>query len=494
MNDDVRFERLIEDLLADSAPAHAPERLRTKVGNVTRAVWSRPRWLALVTSRPMRLPSGLAVGSPTARSAFVVASTLALILAVTSAVAAGASLIEPQRLAVRPDGPSPRPSVVTAPSATTSPSVTASPSATDVATQSPAGPPWMTGRELMDSLTAAFGYQWSPAAHDAQVFESGPVRVSAPLDRPATVEVRAVMDDKAEVAQHSGRIAQALAPDVASWIQDQIAQGLDAYMQGLDPLDPIVTEYATSRHRDSMTRTATGGQVDVVFVDEQVIGDELYISFVPDPPPTRGLEPGGGLVLYPSGDRIWAANPDGTNPGLFVPSTRTPHGVDVLGWSADGSRLFYRAGVDLFAVDADGSQTVRVGAVRSNPLCPVGVADDDCQPNEDIAISPDGTRLAYSLQEGRESDIHTIAVLDVASGQVSRLDPTRAPGVDMPSWSPDGTRLVFGCPGIGPRADGICQVNVDGSDLRRILPSMAGDISDLQWSCLLYTSPSPRDS
>jgi hypothetical protein len=363
--------------------------------------------------------------------------------------------------------------VVPAPSA--SPLASGTPEASTEVPSAPPSPtpigPWLTARELMDRLSAGYGYQWSVVDDDQNigVFEwpSGAIRVAAPLDGPAKISVVFDVDAAADANQHVDRIVQALAPDAAPWLQEALTQGLAAG-------GPFV----------SAALTASGGQVGVTVVDEPDLRDWVSVLFVPDPPPTRALEADGGLVVYDASARVWAANRDGTNQGLLVASTTTPYGISgILGWSADGSRLFYGdAGGGVFAVDTDGSQPFRVGMRPDKPLCPVAGAADDCQVNEDISISPDGRRLAYSLQEGSESDIHVIAVLDVASGRVTALDPTRAPGVDKPTWSPDGTRLVYGCPGVGPTTDGVCMVNADGTDLRRLVPSIAGDASDAQWS------------
>jgi Tol biopolymer transport system component len=331
--------------------------------------------------------------------------------------------------------------------------------------------PWLTAREFMDRLSAGYGYRWSVVDNDQNigVFEwpSGAVRVAAPLDGPAKVSVAFDVNAAADANQHVDRIVQALAPDAAPWLEDALAQGLAAR-------GPFV----------SAVLTASGGQVGVTVVDEPVLKDWVSVLFVPDPPPTRALEPDGGLVVYEASGRAWAADRDGTDPGLLVVSPTTPYGISpIIGWSADGSRLLYgESGGGVFAVDTDGSQPFRVGTRRDKPLCPAGVAGDKCEVNENISISPDGTRLAYSLQEGSESDIQVIAVLDVASGGVTVLDPTRASGVDWPTWSPDGTRLLYGCPGVEPRTDGLCIVNADGTDQRRLPPSIRGDISDGKWS------------
>src|SRR4029078_4267976 len=83
-----------------------------------------------------------------------------------------------------------------------------------------------------------------------------------------------------------------------------------------------------------------------------------------------------------------------------------------------------------------------------------------------IAVSPDGTRIAYVLSEGRELDHSTIVTYDLSSGRVTRLQSTRrhsnfqcrtaaSEGVNgRPTWSPDGTKLAFERQVIGPLRKG----------------------------------------
>jgi Tol biopolymer transport system component len=59
----------------------------------------------------------------------------------------------------------------------------------------------------------------------------------------------------------------------------------------------------------------------------------------------------------------------------------------------------------------------------------------------DLALSPDGSRLAYSLNDTR-TDTHDIWVRDLARDTASRL--TFDPKDDIrPIWSPDGSRIFF---------------------------------------------------
>lgn len=93
MNDDARYERLFADGLADLAPPRAPGRLTTTITAETARSQPRPRWLAVIKEPPMRISSSLAVGSPTARVAAILAATLLIAAALAGAGIAGARLL-----------------------------------------------------------------------------------------------------------------------------------------------------------------------------------------------------------------------------------------------------------------------------------------------------------------------------------------------------------------------------------------------------------------
>ncbi len=92
MNDDVRFERLFADGLHELAPRRAPDRLRTTVKAQSGEMRPRARWLALIKEPTMRTNNRLAVGSPTARVAAIMAATLLAVLMLAGAGIAGARL------------------------------------------------------------------------------------------------------------------------------------------------------------------------------------------------------------------------------------------------------------------------------------------------------------------------------------------------------------------------------------------------------------------
>ncbi len=91
MNDDVRFERLLDDAARGLGSGARAGPAPPDIASTTSRVRQRPRWLALIKEPPMRLSSRVAVGSPTLRLASIMALTLALVLAAAGAVAVGTS-------------------------------------------------------------------------------------------------------------------------------------------------------------------------------------------------------------------------------------------------------------------------------------------------------------------------------------------------------------------------------------------------------------------
>jgi TolB protein len=87
------------------------------------------------------------------------------------------------------------------------------------------------------------------------------------------------------------------------------------------------------------------------------------------------------------------------------------------------------------------------------------------------AWSPDGTQIAFASDRDPDSGGNDIYVIDVASGEVTRL--TRGGGIDeYPTWSPDGSRMAYACShGILPEGTAdfeICVMGADGANQQQL--------------------------
>jgi hypothetical protein len=452
----------------------------------------------------------------------------AALLLIGGAMAAGSGLVKLPPLV--PPVPAP-----TLPVAVASPSPAVE-TPSPVVSPSPPETPWITGQQLADLLSSEAGYTWVSVDQgdgrtvlqlDKPQADGTTIEISPPFDGRATVRVGFELEPGAEtLAPDVDRIAQALAPDTTTWIRDAFNQG-------------IGTPGGGSAARD----TANGGSLGVSVVDE-FWQDWAYVWFSPDPlPPVRTAPIAPGSVVYADSGLIRVANPDGTDAGTLLGGASDPrvpgaHEVErVIGWSPDGSRLFYLdAGGGVWSTDARGSKPTMIGrperpsrcekqtdaALKASceawvdrvgipELCPRVAVGDHCRADvAEILISPDGRRLAYPIDDGRGVD--KMGFLDLATGQVTRVamdleSGPGGPGCEGPFgdgpllWSPDGTRFVFG-QSVGPKVDGWCQgavftINVDGTDLRRVTPPSVHAV-DPRWSpdgaTIVFRSPTPRSA
>jgi len=159
-----------------------------------------------------------------------------------------------------------------------------------------------------------------------------------------------------------------------------------------------------------------------------------------------GLACADGKIAFSSNregnTNIFVMNPDGSD---VTELTVTPGGEIRPSWSPDGSKIAFQSFRDgdgeIYIMNADGSNQRRL---TTSP-------GSDGRPN----WSPDGTKLVFQSRRSGETpitfhskqdrkDFNTkIYVMNTDGSEQVQL--TNIPGDDMhPSWSPDGSKIIFG--------------------------------------------------
>jgi Tol biopolymer transport system component len=173
----------------------------------------------------------------------------------------------------------------------------------------------------------------------------------------------------------------------------------------------------------------------------------------------------------------WRKDPGGWYVGLMRPDGTGAHEIlnDVPGehkvpaWSPDGKTLaFVVKDADspegsIWTANADGTGSAVLS--RGGDDCPVGLFHP--------SWSPDGQKLAVVCYPG--GDQEAIGVMDLATKSVRRLATYEFPDHldNAPTWSPDGTTLVFDLQHWDPTGaflDGtlIATVPVAGGEVKRL--------------------------
>jgi Ca2+-binding RTX toxin-like protein len=169
------------------------------------------------------------------------------------------------------------------------------------------------------------------------------------------------------------------------------------------------------------------------------------------PPKVQGTpSPNGSRFVYVTADengegaRLQVVSADGS--ALAVPKANPPTGTDVaLVWSPDSSRVAYWSGSYL-------TVTRPGGAGRSYPVI-------DATAQGSIAWTPDGRAIYADGSLG-------LVRIDLASGKQQILRGIQAPsGVAV---SPDGTRIAYSAGGECRDRAGIYVANADGSGRHRV--------------------------
>lgn len=154
---------------------------------------------------------------------------------------------------------------------------------------------------------------------------------------------------------------------------------------------------------------------------------------------------------------FWTIGADGSGLTRLIPDNGDGFQGGWIDWSPDGSKLVFSGWIpgdynpgdpffDLFVINSDGSglQQLTIGETRHH------------RP----AWSPNGDLIAFeSFSTG--SFVHLFVMAPDGTGMTQLTDDGLGWDARMPVWSPDGSRIAFGCLGL-------CVINPDGSGLETV--------------------------
>ncbi len=190
--------------------------------------------------------------------------------------------------------------------------------------------------------------------------------------------------------------------------------------------------------------------------------NQRLIATVPGRAPT--LSPDGKRLIFMAGTwtatRLMVSNADGSNAKQINDGSSIAWNNH---WSPDGKRIAFTGrgetldSLVVFVMNADGSgrrRVTRFAPAEGHAQWPVW--------------SLDGSRLAIQVNDNdrRAHNCH-IWIVDVATGEATRLAPHTRPSLDeTPSWFPDGKRLAFQSDRTGRME--VWVMNADGSEPRQV--------------------------
>lgn len=191
---------------------------------------------------------------------------------------------------------------------------------------------------------------------------------------------------------------------------------------------------------------------------------ESYPNFSPN-----GLE-----LLFIKGSTLYLADVNGVNEKSIytIPSSGSLSGCS---WFPDGSKIIFSVnnldGNKIYTMNKDGSNVEELVSSESLLFNP--------------KVSPNGQRVAYTTRENtfsvdNESHLMTIDV-DGSNQKIIKTVKGSIGTVRHPSWSPDGTRIVFISNDNAINSSTAYIISFDGSDLYRLTSDNSRHINTAIW-------------
>ena len=221
----------------------------------------------------------------------------------------------------------------------------------------------------------------------------------------------------------------------------------------------------------------------IVFVSERDGNSEIYVMDADGGNP-QNLTNNLGNDIYPSwsadgkriafasnrdwNDEIYVMDADGKNQQRL---TNNPHRDQHPSWSPDSKRIVFSARGDghfrndlwgitseIYVMDADGKNQQRLTENRNNDWMP--------------SWSPDGKRIVFTISDENGTAIY---VMDADGENQQRLTENRSNDW-MPSWSPNGKRIAFASDRDRPPDFDIYVMDTDGGNLQNLTNNPRNDV------------------